>query len=98
MKFWAASPPGVCGHAPLCRRRRLTQVETTMWTGIPGTVLCHTYRCLGCGEKVFAERYGSPMTMADHAVWREAKQMRILEYPSGSEFPTAAVRRRGRRS
>jgi hypothetical protein len=79
---------------PLCKSRKLSNVKTELWTGIPGSMLCSTYRCRGCGEELFAERYGAPMTMADHAAWREAKQMRLLSY--GSEFPKATARLPGR--
>src|SRR5262245_35909460 len=80
---------------PLCRSRNLARLGTAMWTGIPGTLVCHTFRCRGCGQELFAERDGAPMTMADHTAWRDAKQMRILAFP---EFPTAVVQRPDRRS
>jgi hypothetical protein len=80
---------------PLCKSHKLSHVKTELWTGIPGSSLCSTYRCRGCGEELFAERYGAPMTMADHVAWREAKQMRLLSYP-GFELPKATARLPGR--
>jgi len=76
---------------PLCKSRKLLHVKTELWTGIPGSSLCSTYRCRGCGEELFAERYGAPMTMTDQAAWREAKEMRFHSAP-GSELPTATAR------
>jgi hypothetical protein len=63
-----------------------------MWTGISGTMLCDTYRCRSCGEELFADRHGVPMTMAEHAAWREAKQMRLFD-PAGRALPSAVVLR-----
>jgi DNA-directed RNA polymerase subunit RPC12/RpoP len=81
-------------RCPLCGTRKLAPVRTELWTGIPGTTLCTTYCCSGCGEELFAERDGAPMTMAEHATWREAKQMRVLRYLE-AELPRATVRPRG---
>ena len=80
---------------PLCKSHKLSHVKTELWTGIPGSSLCSTYRCRGCGEELFAERYGAPMTMADQAAWREAKQMRLLTFPR-SDLPRATARLPGR--
>lgn len=77
---------------PCCKGRKLERLATAMWTGIPGTMLCDTYRCRSCGEELFAERYGVPMTMAEHAAWREAKQMRLFE-PERGALPSAVVLR-----
>jgi len=82
-------------ECPHCKSRKLSRVKTELWTGIPGSSFCSTYRCRGCGEGLFAERYGAPMTMTEHAAWRELKQMRVLSYPS-SELPKATARLPGR--
>jgi hypothetical protein len=56
--------------------------------------MCSTYRCGGCGAALFSERHGAPMTMFDHAAWREAKQMRPLDYPAlDAGFPKATALR-----
>lgn len=81
---------------PACKSRALVRLASALWTGIPGTLRCRTYRCRGCAAELFAVDHDPPMTMAEHAVWREAKQLRILEHPVlDSELPKATVRPRG---
>src|SRR5689334_14136551 len=83
---------------PSCKSRRLTRIHSALWTGIPGTVLCSTYRCRDCGEELFTECHGAPVTMADHAVWCETKQMRPLELLPSAGLPEARAKRTGRRT
>lgn len=77
---------------PVCKCRKLSHVKSELWTGIPGTFRCSTYRCLGCGQELFAEQYGAPMAIAEQAAWRDAKQMRPLSLPGSAELPKAIAR------
>jgi hypothetical protein len=84
-------------RCPSCQGRELARLEKALWTGIPGTVRCHKLRCRACGEELFAVENDPPMTMAEHAAWCDAKQMRVLAY-AGAEFPKAAALPPGKRS
>ena len=76
---------------PLCKARGIVVVKRELWTGIPGTLRCTTYRCRACNETLFAA-YGEPvMTMAEQARWQESKEMRILMDPG---IPRARARLR----
>jgi DNA-directed RNA polymerase subunit RPC12/RpoP len=86
----------VCPH---CKSRRLTELASFQWQGPKDGGSFQTYRCRRCQAELFAEYQGTPVPMAEHATWREAKQAEVWSFPSfDGELPVARVRGRGRRS
>jgi DNA-directed RNA polymerase subunit RPC12/RpoP len=77
---------------PVCKSKRLTQLQTYQWAGLERRGMAHAYRCETCQAELFGEQGGAPMPMADQAAWLAANQATLSEYPRRDpDFPTAEV-------